>query len=143
LYAAFGGADDLRDELVAAVIQRSCLVEPLPVDAQTFAARATDARTRINLVGQELARTLAEVLEAHALVQKKLQSTKVSAEASDDVRAQLGALLSKRFVSRTPAAYFRNLPRYLKAIAMRLDKLREAPTRDARARSELEPLLLR
>src|SRR5690606_41430625 len=42
--------------------------------------------------------------------------------------------------SRTPTARFRDLPRYLKAIAMRLDKLREVPARDARARAELEPL---
>jgi len=140
LYAAFGGADELRDELVAAVVERSCLGDPLPTDAQAFAARVADARTRINLVGQELARTLAEVLEAHALVQKKLQAAKAHTEASEDVRAQLAALLPRRFVSRTPAARFRDLPRYLKAIAMRLDKLREVPARDARARAELEPL---
>ncbi|HEY0878431.1 MAG TPA: ATP-dependent RNA helicase HrpA [Zeimonas sp.] len=143
LYAAFGGSDDLRDELVAAVIERTCLVDPLPLDAQAFAARVADARTRINLVGQELARTLAEVLDAWALVQKKLPAARAHAQASEDVQAQLAALLPKRFVSRTPAARFRELARYLTAIAMRLDKLREAPLRDARARAELEPLLAR
>jgi ATP-dependent helicase HrpA len=143
LYASFGGADELRDELVAAVVERTCLADPLPVDAQSFAARVADARTRINLVGQELARTLAEVLEAWALVQKKLPAAKAHAEVHDDLRAQIEALLPRRFVSRTPAARLRELPRYLKAIALRLDKLREAPTRDARARAELEPLLAR
>jgi len=143
LYAPFGGADDLRDELVAAVVERTCLADPLPADAQAFAARVADARTRINLVGQELARTLAEVLEAWALVQKKLPAAKSHAEANEDVRAQLAALLPRRFVSRTPTARLRELPRYLKAIAMRLDRLREAPARDARARAELEPLLAR
>lgn len=140
LYASFGGADELRDELVAAVIERVCLVDPLPADAQSFAARVADARTRINLVGQELARALADVLDAWSAVQKKLPAAKAHPEAAEDMRAQLGALLPKRFVSRTPAARFRDFPRYLKAIALRLDKLREAPTRDARARAELEPL---
>jgi len=143
LYASFGAADELRDELVAAVVERTCLGDPLPVDAQSFGARVAEARTRINLVGQELARTLAEVLEAWALVQKKLGAAKAHAEVSEDVRAQLAALLPRGFVSRTPAARLRELPRYLKAIAMRLDKLREAPMRDARARAELEPLLAR
>src|SRR5690606_30288105 len=41
LYASFGGADALRDELVAAVVERSCLVDPLPSDAQAFAARVS------------------------------------------------------------------------------------------------------
>ncbi len=143
LYASFGGADDLRDELVAAVVERTCLADPLPADAQAFAARAADARTRINLVGQELARTIADVLEAWAAVQKKLPAAKAHAEANEDVRAQLAALLPARFVSRTPVAKLRELPRYLRAIAVRLDKLREAPARDARARAELEPLLAR
>ncbi|MCD6679062.1 MAG: ATP-dependent RNA helicase HrpA [Burkholderiaceae bacterium] len=143
LYASFGGADELRDELVAAVVARTCLAEPLPTDAQAFAARAAEARTRINLVGQELARTVAEVLDAWSLVQKKLPIAKAHAEVHEDLRAQLAALLPRRFVSHTPAARLRELPRYLKAIAMRLDKLREAPTRDLRARTELEPLLVR
>jgi len=143
LYAPFGGADELRDELVAAVVERTCLAEPLPTDAQSFAARVIDARTRINLVGQELARTLGEVLEAWALVQKKLPVAKAHADVHDDLRAQLAALLPRRFVSHTPAARLRELPRYLKAIAMRLDKLRETPTRDLRARAELDPLLAR
>ncbi len=143
LHASFGGAGDLRDDLVAAVVERTCLADPLPTDAQSFAARVTDARTRINLVGQELARTVAEALEAYALVQKKLPAAKAHVEASDDVRAQVAALMPAHFVSRTPPARLRELPRYLKAVAMRLDKLREAPARDARARSELEPLLAR
>jgi ATP-dependent helicase HrpA len=38
-------------------------------------------------------------------------------------------------------AQWPHLPRYLKAIVLRLDKLREDPERDAQRRSELAPLL--
>ncbi len=140
LYTPFGAAESLRDELVAAVVERTCLVDPLPADASSFSARVADARTRINLVGQELARMLADVLEAHAVVQKKLGAARAHPAAHADIQAQLAELLPKRFVSRTPAAQFRHLSRYLTAIAMRLDKLRAEPARDARVLAELEPL---
>src|SRR5690606_11697818 len=42
LFAGFGGAEDLRRELVAALLERTCLVEPLPADPAAFAARVSD-----------------------------------------------------------------------------------------------------
>ncbi|MCO5108329.1 MAG: ATP-dependent RNA helicase HrpA [Burkholderiaceae bacterium] len=141
LHAPFGGAEDLRRELVAALLDRTCLAEPLPADAAAFAARATDARTRLNLVGQELARTVAEVLAEHAAVVRKLGAARPPAAVAADVQAQLQELLPKRFVTATPAAQLRHLPRYLKAIGLRLDKLRNDPARDAQKQAELAPLL--
>jgi ATP-dependent helicase HrpA len=46
----------------------------------------------------------------------------------------------KRFVLETPYAQLQHLPRYLKAIALRLDKLRADSTRDAARLAELRPL---
>ena len=141
LFATFGGADDLRRELVGALLERACLVEPLPSDAGSFAARVADARTRLNLVGQELARLVAEILVEHAAVIRKLGAAKPPAAAAADLDAQLQALMPKRFVTATPPAQLRHLPRYLKAIGLRLDKLRNEPARDAQKLAELSPLL--
>ena len=43
-------------------------------------------------------------------------------------------------LSQTPWARLQHFPRYLKAAAMRLDKLREDPARDARLAAEIAPL---
>ena len=140
-FVGFGGADDLRRELVAALLERACLADPLPQDAQAFAACVADARTRLNLVGQELARSVAEILAEHAAVVRKLAAARTFAAAAADIDAQLQALMPKRFITATPAARLRHLPRYLKAIGARLDKLRNDPSRDAHKLAELAPLV--
>ena len=140
LFAGFGGAEDLRRELVATLLDRTCLAEPLPADPASFAARVSDVRSRLNLVGQELSRTVAEILVEHAAVARKLGAARSSAAAAADLEAQLQALMTKHFITATPAAQLRHLPRYLKAIELRLDKLRGDPSRDARKLAELAPL---
>ncbi len=54
--------------------------------------------------------------------------------------AQLGALVGKRFVIDTPYAQLAHFPRYLKGIALRIDKLKADPARDARQLAEFAPL---
>jgi len=140
-FSAFGSGEDLKRELVAAVIERACLGEPVPDDAERFAARLAEARPRINLIGQELARTLAGILAEHQAVLRKLQASRAHTQAAEDIGKQLEEMLPRRFVSATPSERFRHLPRYLKAVSARLDKLRGDPARDAQKMAEMAPLL--
>ncbi len=140
LYTPFGGADDLRGDLVDALVDRACLAQPWPTDATSFAARVAEARPRLNLIGQEIARTTLAILTEHQTVTRKLAQARSFPQALADIEQQLDALLPRRFVSRTPAAQLAHLPRYLKAIAMRLDKLRTDSARDAQKLAELAPL---
>ena len=55
---------------------------------------------------------------------------------ADDIGAQLQRLVGKRFVADTPYAQLQQLPRYLKAVQMRLDKQRADPARDAARMAE-------
>ena len=48
--------------------------------------------------------------------------------------------MSKRFLYLTPWAQLAHLPRYLKAVVMRLEKWRADPARDAVRLAELRPL---
>jgi ATP-dependent helicase HrpA len=59
---------------------------------------------------------------------------------ADDIGAQLQRLCGKRFIVDTPWEALQHLPRYLKAIQMRLDKLKSDPARDAARLAELRPL---
>ena len=141
LYLPFGTAEDLRRELVAALLDRACLGEPLPADRESFEARVADARPRLALIGQELARTLATVLAEHAALQKKLAGAKAFAQAAADVAQQVAALLPRGFVSSTDPARLPHVARYLKAASARLDKLRADPARDAHRLAEIAPML--
>ncbi|HQP66129.1 MAG TPA: ATP-dependent RNA helicase HrpA [Quisquiliibacterium sp.] len=141
LFTPFGGADDLRAELVGALIERACMADPLPADAAAFAERVEASRPRINLIGQEIARVVLSILTEHQAAVRKLASVKSHAQAHADIEQQLAALLPKRFVTSTPPAQLPHLVRYLKAVALRVDKLRADAARDARLMADLAPLL--
>src|SRR5690606_33720296 len=61
-------------------------------------------------------------------------------DVADDVAGQLQRLMPKRFVAQTPYAPLQHFPRYLKAITLRLDKLKGDPARDAQRMAEMRPL---
>jgi ATP-dependent helicase HrpA len=80
------------------------------------------------------------VLGEFAAATRKLKDSRPPKEVADDIATQLQRLVPKRFVVDTPYAQLQHLPRYLKAITMRLDKLRADPARDAARLAELRPL---
>jgi len=57
------------------------------------------------------------------------------------MEAQLGRLMGKRFVDETPYTQLVHFPRYLKGIAMRVDKLKGDPARDTQRTQEMAPLV--
>ncbi|MBN3762743.1 ATP-dependent RNA helicase HrpA [Burkholderia sp. Ac-20365] len=135
-----GTQEELRDQLIDTALDRACLQDPLPTDDASFHARKDEGRSRLTLLAQEIARLVGQVLGEYAAVVKKLAQAKPFAAAYADMQNQLDALIGKRFVVETPYAQLTHFPRYLKGIALRIDKLKADPTRDARQFAELAPL---
>ena len=133
--------EELRDQLVELALDRACLQDPLPADDASFHARRDEGRGRLSLLAQEIARLVGQILAEYASVAKKLVQAKAFGPAAADMQSQLDALLGKRFIVDTPYAQLVHFPRYLKGIALRIDKLRADATRDARQFAELQPLL--
>jgi ATP-dependent helicase HrpA len=132
----------VKEDLVAASLERAFLGESLPMAPAGFARCVEEGRARFMLVAQELARTAQAILGAHAELQKKLaQAAKSFPQAAEDVRQQLARLLRPHWLAETPWARLQHFPRYLKAALLRLEKLRADPARDARLMAELAPLL--
>jgi len=132
----------VKEDLVAAALDRAFLGESLPMTRADFARRAEEGRSRFMLVAQEIARTATSILAAHAELQKKLaQAAKTHPQAAEDVKQQLARLLQPGWLRDMPWARLQHFPRYLKAAALRLEKLRADPARDARLSAELQPLL--
>jgi ATP-dependent helicase HrpA len=78
-------------------------------------------------------------LQAYADLQKKLSQAKAaSATAHVDIQNQVQGLIFPKFVSDTPYGQLVHFPRYLKAIAMRIDKLRANPSRDSQCQKDWE-----
>ena len=136
LYMSLGTLDELRQQIVDVALDRAFLAEPLPADARAFDARVAEGRMRLSLIAHEVARTVGAVLGEHAAASRKLRDSRAPKEVADDIAAQLQRLVGKRFVLDTPYAQLQQLPRYLKAIPLRLDKLKADPARDAARMAE-------
>jgi len=194
LFMPFGTQQELQQQILAMTFERCCLNDPLPANEEEFIARGKEAKNRLLLIAQELARLAAGVLGEYQAVQKNLAQlkarprdgaaepkgagvaasrllpqtagfaitsdlanvvgspsrmasssisnvSKAHTQANQDVRAQLEWLLHKRFIADTPYERLQHVPRYLKAINLRIEKLRINPARDAQCMAQMQPLI--
>ena len=140
LLVSNGNADELRDQFIDVALDRAFLADALPTDAVAFARTVEGGRGRLTLIANEVARSAGGILLEHTAAVRKLKDARAPKEVADDITAQLGRLVPKRFVTDTPWAQLAHLPRYLKAVVMRLDKQRADPARDALRLAELRPI---
>jgi ATP-dependent helicase HrpA len=141
LFMNIGNAEDLITQVIDLAIERSCLMEPLPTNADEFKQRLDLGKPKLALIAQEIGRHALSALQAHADLQKRMAQLKaLSANAHADVATQIQQLIHPKFVNQTPYEYLVHLPRYLKAASMRIDKIRLNPSRDAQLQQEWQSL---
>jgi ATP-dependent helicase HrpA len=140
LYMPLGTPQELQNQILAMTFERCCLNDPLPFNETTFASRGKEAKNRLLLIAQEIARLAFGILTEYHALQKSLPALKAHAQASADIRAQLEFIIHKRFIETTPYERLQHLPRYLKAINLRIEKLRANPARDAQCMAQIQPL---
>ncbi|KTT18654.1 ATP-dependent RNA helicase HrpA [Pseudomonas fulva] len=127
LYRDMGRVDALVEDILLASLD-SCILdgEPvLPREGAALAALAERKRGSWAEHAERLARQTLEVLKLWHGLQKRFKG-KIDlsqAVALNDIKQQLGNLVYPGFVRETPALWFKELPRYLKAIELRLEKL--------------------
>ena len=134
-----GTLDELKNQILDLALDRAFLAEPLPADAAAFKARVEEGRGRLTLIANEIARQAGSILTEYAAAARKLKDSKPPADVATDVQQQLQRLVPKTFLSSTPYTQLQHFPRYLKAVQLRLDKLRADPARDAAKFAELRP----
>ena len=135
-----GSLEELREIIIALALDRAFLLEPLPANEQDFKRRIEEGRGRLTLIAGEVARLASTILTEYALAARKIKDTKGFPDAVADAGQQLQRLMPKRFLAMTPWSQLQHFARYLKAIELRLDKLRADPARDAAKATELKPL---
>jgi ATP-dependent helicase HrpA len=128
-FMTLGTQEELRDQIVHKAIDIACLQDPLPSDAASFSKRKDEGKGRLGLLINEIARLVGQILAEFHGLPKKLQS--LPQQASADIQSQLQGLVHKRFISDNEYSQLAHFPRYLKAINVRIEKLRGNPSRDA------------
>ena len=141
LFMPLGTEQELKEQLVASTLERTCMSSPWPANEAEFLACVETAKTKFVLVAQEIARMLGLILTEHAQLQKKLTTNhKAFSKACADISTQLAALMPKGFILNMPFERLAHFPRYLRAAGLRLEKLRSDPTRDERLLVEWQVL---
>ncbi|KAF1049881.1 ATP-dependent RNA helicase HrpA [Xylophilus sp.] len=136
-YMPLGTQEELRAQIIDVAIDRAFLGAPLPTDEAAFKRRIDEGRARLTLIANEVARLALTVLTDYAAAVRKIKDTRNHPDATADAQQQLQRLVPKNFLAATPWSALQHLPRYLKAIVLRLDKLRADPARDAARLAEL------
>jgi ATP-dependent helicase HrpA len=135
-FMSLGSQEELRDQIIVAALERACMQQPLPKNAAEFEKRKEEGKSRLGLLVNEIARLAAQILAEYYTLPKKLQGAKAHPQAVGDIQVQLQALISKRFIVENDYAQLAHFPRYLKAINVRIEKLRADPARDDRLMKE-------
>jgi len=126
--------DDLREDMLTAMADRAFIGEDeLPRSNQEFMALKARARTRLPAVVDATGR-LAQAIaaEIQPLTQKIAALPAPMARVRKEVEEQYARLLPKGFFSNTPWERLQHLPRYLKALRLRLEKYPSNIERDTR-----------
>jgi ATP-dependent helicase HrpA len=140
-FMALGTEKELKDQIAAVTLDRTCLFEPQPEDDKAFDARLATAKGKVVLVAQEVGRLVGTILTEYSALQKKLAGMqKAFPQACVDISAQTAALLPKNFITVVPYERLTHFPRYLRAAGLRLDKARADAARDARLLAEWQAL---
>jgi ATP-dependent helicase HrpA len=127
LYRDMGRVDALVEDILLASLD-SCILEgsePLPRDGAGLAALAERKRGDWTSHAERLAKLSLEILKLWHGLQKRFKGKidLAQAMALNDIKLQLSNLVYPGFVRETPAQWLKEVPRYLKAIEQRLDKI--------------------
>ena len=132
---------ELQEELVALIVDLT-FVEDMPSihNADEFQTRIDGRKADLMSVANDVLQQVGEILERYHEVRKQLAgANKINWMASvADINQQLERLVFKGFLQFTPYSQLQHIPRYLKAITLRLDKLNHAAARDQQLLREMQ-----
>ncbi|MBK9130779.1 MAG: ATP-dependent RNA helicase HrpA [Gammaproteobacteria bacterium] len=142
-YLPWGSCRELQDQLIEAAVDRTFLADrPVPRTKADFDRRLAEAGPDLITNFNELCRLADEILGAGHEIRQALGRTYPPAwrAAVDDMKSQLDGLIHRGFLRDTPPDWLRHYPRYLRAMRIRLDRLRDRPDRDAQGLAGIGPL---
>jgi ATP-dependent helicase HrpA len=141
-YAPLGSIDSLREDLVEGGF--ADLLERHELDVRTagaFEALRTQAVRELFACAVERLKLAEPIIEAQAEMKPWLQPPLMGfARASyDDLHEQLDGLLTAGFARELSTARLAHLPRYLKAMRLRAERLRQDPSKDQQRMLQVLP----
>ncbi|MDO9233627.1 MAG: ATP-dependent RNA helicase HrpA [Methylotenera sp.] len=127
-------SDDLREDIIRAIADRAFIGEDdLPRTNADFMKLKQRARTRLPAVTEAIARQAQAIAsEYQLLTQKQSQMAATVNRLKRDLDQQVSLLVYKGCFSQTPWEQLQHIPRYLKALRLRIEKQPANPDRDGK-----------
>jgi len=131
----------LDDALLRIAADHFQLDEPVR-SANAFAARLDSHKGTVMPVANKRLTQFSDLLSDFAALNKSLNRNfpLAWAHAHRDIKVQLDALMGEGFLRQTPGPWLDELPRYLKGIRLRIDKLGGQIGKDRATVAELDAL---
>jgi len=135
--------DSLKAEIMSAAVAETFLADALPREQADFHKRRDTRKSNLAANAQRAMTLMDESFLLLANIRKSLDDRflKTWEHVEPDIRSQLDLLFWKGFIAATPVAQLTHYPRYLKAIELRVAKMKQgAMERDIERLKELKPL---
>ncbi|MGD8641886.1 MAG: ATP-dependent RNA helicase HrpA [Gammaproteobacteria bacterium] len=134
--------ETLTEDLLQCVIERA-FIQPNPNirTQQAFVASSERANQTILDITNEYGAILLEISNAYKAITRKISAVSNFAiiESVNDINSQLDHLIYPGFIADAGEQWFRHIPRYLKGIQSRLEKLERDPQKDRQRRQQFLP----
>ena len=134
---------DVQGEVWGAWFERLAAEQPLPRSEKTFTNLLESRRSQLNEVADRLSAIVTLIFKEWRAVRSGLEKlgSPSFVSAVDDINSQLKALLPPDFIESVPRPWLDYLPRYLKAIGRRMERLPANARRDAELAAKVKPFI--
>jgi len=140
---SLGKRDAVVDDMIMAAISDACFSETVPSTQAEFLSALEAGKDKVTARANEIEKLMVEILSQVVAIKKAIKGNKNAlaiAVAAGDINQQLQQLIYPHFLFQTPAKWLQQYPRYLKAIALRLDKVPSQIQKDKIWTSEMDAL---
>lgn len=126
--------DELREDMLTAIADRAFIGEDeLPRTNDAFMKLKQRARARLPAVTDAVTRQAQAIAnEYQALLQQQAKMPATVNRLKRDCEQQIGLLVYRGCFHQTPWEYLQHVPRYLKALCLRIEKQPSNPDRDGK-----------
>lgn len=142
-FAPYGSCAHLTEQVIEKALRR-LVPEPQAIRTQAaYEAAVTCLQTNWVKEAQAIASLVSEILQNHQSLAKQIKG-KLNPRwlaSLDDIKTQLDDLVNLNFVLDTPDIWLAQIPRYLKALQIRLQKLDLDPQKDQQVQRQMQSLL--
>ncbi|WP_370981424.1 ATP-dependent RNA helicase HrpA [Agaribacterium sp. ZY112] len=139
-----GSREQVADDILLASVRRACFDGELDVrEKAQFFSSIEQGRSQVVELSEEYEALLLESLKSVLDIRKQLKASKNAlalAFVFSDVQHQLTQLMYPGFLFDSPWSWLKHLPRYLKALSLRLEKAAQKMTTDRAAMYQVQAL---